>query len=751
VHVRRTVLVGVVSAATIVFWLAVAVTLRASWGMAAELAHAETLAEIGPHPQTTIVYDRQNRPVFSFFIEQRVNVPLDRVSPRMIDALLSVEDRRFYGHHGLDPRRIVKAAWRNWRAGRILEGGSTLTQQLARLEQLSPSRTIERKIREMAIAIRLEERYSKQQILTAYLNAVYFGDGYYGVEAASRGYFGKPAAELQPHEAALLAALVRSPGRYSPSLFPERALKRRDLVLRLMRETGRLTDAEYRSAIDTPLRPAKPVGDLTASSKCGKYYEEEVRRQLVAHFGGKQVLRGGLRVYTAYDPEMQCAAEQAIATRIAQITKAQKSARDLEASLVALDPASGEVRALVGGRDFDATSYNRATQSRRQPGSAFKPIIYAAALERGLAPASIIRNLDEPIMTDQGPWLPGGEHESSEYSLRTALKISSNRAAAQLLQQVGLSQATYYAERLGIESRLPNVPSLALGTGGVTLLELTSAYAVFANQGVAITPHLITRVEDADGASVWTDYPRRHQAVTTSTAFLMSSMLADVLTSGTGTTARAAGFKLPAAGKTGTADNYTDAWFVGYTPHLVAGVWFGLDKPASIMNRGFAAVVAVPAWADFMKRATAKDGADWFQPPPDVEKVAICRTSGMLATDACRRGWTGVDYVQAGLSELPGEPVGTSGQISAPPKPKSSSTVYEDYFPIGSAPTQPCPIHGAFPSIDAVGTLGSMDAGVTGSATAGTVPATAYQPAPSRIQRVVGADGHVTWVIRDRN
>src|SRR4029453_4660718 len=228
--VRRGALIGIVGAATVLFWIGAAVTLRASWGISGELAHAATLAEIGPHPQTTIVYDRQNRPAFSFFIEQRIDVPLDRVSPRMVDALLAVEDRRFYGHHGLDFRRIVKAAWRNWRAGRILEGGSTLTQQLARLEQLSPARTLERKIREMTIAVRLEERYSKAQILTAYLNPVYFGDGYSGVGGASRGAFGKPAADLQPHEAALLAALVRSPAGYSPSLKPDRALTRRNLV-----------------------------------------------------------------------------------------------------------------------------------------------------------------------------------------------------------------------------------------------------------------------------------------------------------------------------------------------------------------------------------------------------------------------------------------------------------------------------------------------------------------------------------------
>ena len=284
---RRRILIATVLLTSVLVWTAAAVTVRASWRVVRELARATPLAEIGPHPQSTVVFDRQNRQVFSFFVEQRVDVPLDRVSPHMIDALLAVEDRRFYSHHGLDAVRIVKAAWRNWRSGRIVEGGSTITQQLARLEQLTPARTFSRKIREVTIAVRLEERYSKQEILHAYLNAVYFGDGYHGVEAASRGYFGKSAADLEPHEAALLAGIVRSPGGYSPSNSPRRALARRNLVLRLMRDTGRLTEAEYRASVDMPLRAPAPVAAVaTSNASCGRYFEEEVRRQLglqIAH------------------------------------------------------------------------------------------------------------------------------------------------------------------------------------------------------------------------------------------------------------------------------------------------------------------------------------------------------------------------------------------------------------------------------------------------------------------------------------
>jgi 1A family penicillin-binding protein len=740
-------------------WGLAAATFTTSLRVTRELTHAASLAEIGVHPQSTVVFDRQNRQVFSFFVEQRVDVPLERVSPRMVDALLAVEDRRFYSHHGLDGARIVKAAWRNWRTGHIVEGGSTLTQQLVRLEQLTPARTLSRKIREASIAVRLEERYSKQDILHAYLNAVYFGDGYHGVEAAARGYFGKSAADLEAHEAALLAGLVRSPRGYSPTANPKRALARRNLVLRLMRDAGHLTEAEYRSAMERSLlTPATPASVAAAGATCGRYFQEEVRRQLVARFGGQQVLHGGLRVYTGYDPAMQCAAEKTISSRIAQIAKGRRAAQDLEGSLVALDPSSGEVHALVGGRDFGATSYIRATQARRQPGSAFKPIIYAAALERGMAPGSMLHHLDAPIMTASGPWLPGGEHEQTEYTLRAALKISSNRAAAQLLQQVGYSQATYYAQRMGIESRLPAVASLALGTGGVTLMELTSAYGVFANQGVAVRPHLIVRVEDQEGHEIWGDVTGRHQAVTTATAFLMNSMLSDVITSGTGTGARAAGFKLPAAGKTGTADNYTDAWFIGYTPHLVTGVWFGMDKPAPIMNRGFAAVVAVPAWAEFMKQATAKDAPDWFTQPPDVEKVAICRLSGQRATDACRRGWLGPGYVQAGLTDMPGVPVGdiapstgpgaavgTSG--SKPATAASRSTVYEDYFPIGTAPTGDCPVHGV---TGMMGINGGTDASTAVVGTGGIMSASYSPPAPagSHIEKITAADGRSIWVVK---
>jgi penicillin-binding protein 1A len=693
---RRALVVITIAVLTLSGWAAAWRLGVATYVIAAELDRASELAELARKPQSTIVYDRDGNPAFTFFVEQRIDVPLDRVSPVMIDAVLAVEDKRFYSHRGLDPIRIVAAAYNNIRARRIVEGGSTITQQLARAATgLSLRRTFDRKMREAMIAARLEQRYSKREILEGYLNAVYFGEGFYGVEAASRGYFGKPAADLQPHEAALLAAIVRSPSNYAPCASPQKATARRNLVLRLMRDQGRLTEDAYRQANAAPIpdsshRPASAPAVLAAANGTGEYFQEELRRQLVAQFGSDRVLRGGLRVHSTFDPHTQKLAEDAISQRLEQIAKISRKASRLQASLVAMDPQTGDVLALVGGRSFKESHYNRATQARRQAGSAFKPIVYAAALERGYTPGTILRDLDAPI-TSYGPdWLPAGEHESSEYTLRRALKVSSNRAAAQLMQQVGTSTTVYYAQRLGIESPLPMVPSLALGTGEVTLMELTAAYTAFANRGITSLPRLFTKVEDADGVPLYYREERHTRALSEETAYMMTSMLSDVISGGTAAGARSSGFRLPAAGKTGTTDDYSDAWFVGYTPHLITGVWFGFDTPAPIMNRGFAGTVAVPAWSNFMRAATAGAKPDWYTMPAGLEKVAICPLSGARATAACREAL-----------EIEEAPVATTGEFDefglpivapiAPPQPHRP--VYEDIFPIGAVPQEVCPIH----------------------------------------------------------
>jgi membrane carboxypeptidase/penicillin-binding protein len=350
----------------------------------------------------------------------------------------------------------------------------------------------------------------------------------------------------------------------------------------------------------------------------------------------------------------------------------------LEAALVAIDPRTGHVLALVGGRDFHMSSFNRATQAKRQPGSAFKPLLFAAAIEQGYTPSSPVTGMDTPIHTAQGDWLPSGEHEAASYTLRQALTVSSNRAAARVMQLVGVTTTQTYAHRLGISSPLPAVPSLALGTGEVTLVDLTSAYGAFANGGIRAPHTLITRIEDRHGDLIWKSSLDNHpyRAIRPGTAYLMSSMMADVMNRGTGSRARAEGFKLPAAGKTGTTDDYADAWFVGYTPSLVAGVWFGYDERKKIANRGFAGTVAVPAWARFMKKVTEGSRPDWFEIPSDVERIAVCRKSAMRASGECR----------AAVSD------------------DGRANVYEDYYLMGTGPYEACvDAHIRFP--DATDTL----------------------------------------------
>lgn len=741
---RRVVVLGTIAIVSALTWAAAYRLTAFTWIVAAELEQATALAELAPRPQTTIVYDRHGQPAFTFFVERRIDVTLDQVAPVMVQALLAIEDRRFFDHNGLDAVRIGAAAWRNVRAGRIIQGGSTITQQLARAAHLSPKRTFERKLREAMIASRLEQRYSKREILEAYLNTVYFGEGLHGVEAASRGYFGKPASALQAEEAALLAAIVRAPSHDAPAVSPARARARRNLVLRLMRDHGKLPEAEFAAATARPL-PQSRGGDLArgaeATDAVGAYFREELRRQLVAQFGNERVLRGGLRVYSTYDPVLQRSAEQAIAGRITQIAKARRQAKDLQGSLVSIDAHTGDVLALVGGRDFTSSSFNRATQARRQAGSAFKPILYAAALERGYSPATILSSLDAPIDTPSEAWLPDGEHEAPQYTVRRALQVSSNRAAAQLMQRVGTTTTIYYAQRLGIQSSLPVVPSLALGTGEVTLLELTAVYTAFANRGTASSPRLYTRVEGSDGIAIFHNVERQTRALSEETAYMMSSMMADVISSGTATGVRAAGFKLPAAGKTGTTDDYSDAWFIGYTPRVVTGVWFGLDTPAPIMARGFGGTVAVPAWVSFMKAATAGHKAEWFEMPAGVEKVAICRLSGARATPSCEHQYVPMDV-----------PVGTTGASAASYPtpvhglPPSEPPVYEEIFSVGSISSELCPLHSQRASYDAIS--GGNETGFTQPASTTPLVDAELRRAGVRIERATGTDGISRVVIR---
>jgi 1A family penicillin-binding protein len=659
-------------------------------GLRQGLPEYDALSRMGDMDQATAVFDTNDQLAFTIYKEQRMEVPLGDISPNLVKAIIAIEDQRFYDHRGFDLRRMASAAVANVRHRRRAQGGSTITQQLARQSFLTTDKTLHRKFQELILAARIERVYAKSQILELYLNKVYFGDGLYGVEAASRGYFAKHASDLNVAEAATLAGLVKSPSTYAPTVSMGRATSRRNVVLQAMLDNGAISRAEYQAARATKIALHD---SLRAHEPHGQYFKEQVRRELVDRFGWQRVYQGGLRVFSTIDMPMQVAAEAAIAEQIAAVetrraawqarraaarakTAAGKAVPEepsdaLQAALVAMEPATGFVRAMVGGRDFESSRFNRAVQAHRQPGSAFKPFVYATAIESGYSPASIVDHLDDPVATVQGAYVPEDEHSSaSSMTLRTALRTSSNRAAVRLLQLVGIGRTVQYAKTMGIGD-VPAVPSLALGSGEVTLQSMTAAYAAFINHGDVPEPTLIRRVEDQDGRLLYQSMPVPRRAISDVTAFLMSTMMADVINAGTGSRARQLGFKLPAAGKTGTTNDFKDAWFVGFTPKIAAGVWVGFDEPRTILPNGFAADVAVPAWAKFMKVATRNDAPDWLVPPPGVTTATVCRLSGKLAS--------------AGCEDV--EVVDRDGVL------EHRSMVYTEYFARGTEPTTFCDQH----------------------------------------------------------
>jgi 1A family penicillin-binding protein len=604
-------------------------------------------------PQTTLIYDSKDRVISALHKEHRMPVMLEQMSEPLQQAVLAAEDRRFYEHNGVDTRRIAGAMVANVRRGRVVQGASTITQQFVRANVLDRSRTYGRKFREAWLSHRLEEKFGKKAILQAYLNHVYFGEGYYGVQAAALGYFGKPASEITAVEGATLAAMINRPSTWNVHRAPSRIRDRRDWVLREMYAAGYLDATTFGTSIATPVAMTLASEQKRAEAdplraSIGPYFASLVHETLFEQFGVDRALTGGLRVYTTLDADVQKFAEDSVAKRLTELEKKQRQGGPLQAALVAIETSTGYVRALVGGRDFAESPFNRATDAKRQPGSAFKPFVFAAALEAGFSPGTTIDGLDGYVASAQGGYLPGGEHELESTTLRSALVHSSNRAAVHLLQRVGLGATIDLANRVGLES-LPAVPSLALGTGEVSLLNLTSAYTAFANGGVLQPPVTILRVEDPNGRVIYRGESVGRRVLSESTAYLMASMLKDVVNHGTGYSARQSGFRLPAGGKTGSTDDHADAWFIGFTPRLAAGVWVGFDQPKQIMRRGFASVVAVPAWAGFMKAATIGNKAEWIQVPSGISHIRRCRESGGLATEYCELHSDVVDdYVAIG-------------------------------------------------------------------------------------------------------
>ena len=632
-------------------------------------------------PVKTTVFDARGHVLHEFYRENRSVVPLKDIPRSLVNATLSTEDRNFYQHWGVDLWGVGRAVVTDVMHMRRAQGGSTITLQLARNLFNMYEKSFTRKLKELVLAIDLEHTYSKDQILEMYFNQIYFGEGAYGVEAAAKTYFAKPLRELSLPECALLAGIPANPSLYSPRRRPQAAEARRAKVLRNMLATQAITQVEFDRAVQSPLG----VTAIRYSNDRAAYFVEMVRQHLDEKYGSNSVYEGGLKVYTTLDADLQGLAETAVERQLTNLEKDMKlkltraayiagvaagkipaggHTTYLQGAVVALDPRTGEIRALLGGRDWNESNFNRAVQAARQPGSSFKPFVYAAAMDNGFKPTDTI--VDEPVTF---PGEAGGKpYEPQNYdqkfrgtiTLRFALQESVNIPAIKLLRKVGTSLVASYARRMGIKSPLGQNLSLALGSSEVNLLELTSAYSVLADRGVRNDPLFILKVEDKNGVVLERNTPRPYEVLSEGTAATMTSLLQSVMDHGTGFPARAAGFTLPAAGKTGTMDEYMDAWFVGYVPSLVVGVWVGYDEKKTIGPGMTGARAALPIWTEIMLGATRGKPAEDFTLPAGTVTRLVCSESGMLATDQC---------------------------------PNTASEMYEE----GSAPTEYCTTHPGHP------------------------------------------------------
>lgn len=598
--------------------------------------HAWAVYKLNRGVGDTVFYDAAGRPWFRLD-DQRRDVPLNQISTYFKDAVIAVEDHRFFLHPGIDPIALTRATVNNLRSGTGTQGGSTITQQLARTLYLSNTRTYARKLQEAALAVMLELFLSKNEILELYFNRIYLSGGIYGIETMAQKTFGKPASRLTLAEAALIAGIIRAPASYSPWTHFEDARRRSFVVLQRMREEEKITADQERVARAERLR-VQPPPQVT-SARHG-YAKEFLRQQFRNIYGGDHP--PDWQVHTTFVPEIQDAAERAVREGLRRL-----GINGLQAALVALDPQTGNLLAIVGGSDFAVTTFNRAVRSRRQPGSAFKPFVYAAALERGLSPVSTISGLREvALRVPSGVWIPREARDSGEdeLTLRAALLESNNAAAVLLQQQVGSAPVLRLARDLGVPDQ-PDVPSLALGSGLVTPLDLTAAYAVFPSLGYRVRPRGIVAVRNGQGDIVHRVHIERERILSEQVAFQMVSMLQDVVDRGTGAAARRYGVRGAVGGKTGSTNDYRDAWFVGFSSSVAAGVWVGFDQPARIRDGGSGASVALPIWADFMRRMARDLPAEPIAPPPELHGEALCRLSYHRPLDGCP---TYIEYFKSG-------------------------------------------------------------------------------------------------------
>ena len=606
----------------------------AFFGFTYDLPQIRELETFRPHAVTRL-YSVEKELLAELYLEKRDPVPLQRIPQYLKAALVATEDRKFYRHSGVDIKGIARAIVRDIQAGGFVEGASTITQQLAKTLFLTPRKTLVRKIKEAILAFQLERRYTKDEILELYLNQVYFGSGAYGVQSAAKIFFGKPVQDLNLAECALIAGMPKSPSRYSPLVNLDLAYQRRNIVLKQMLTTEIITREAYHQAVNAEINLSEKSDSLNQAP----YFIEFVQNNLENILGASRLYKGGLSIYTTLNLGLQKAAQAAVEEGLtalqARMIKNNIQPPDVQAALISLDIKTGGVQAMVGGRNYYESPFNRATAAKRQPGSAFKPLVYAYAVEQGFAQNAML--LDAPVIF-RGPdrdsdWRP--ENFSRKYlgeiPLRMALAISQNIPAVRLIEMLGPESVAQFAHRLGIDSNLQPNLSLALGTSEVSLLNLTAAYAPFARGGQWIEPFGVLEVTDHNDRIIWNVRPQKRLVMTREAAAIVTNMLEGVILEGTGRQARI----LPGAiaGKTGTTNNYRDALFIGFSPAVTTGVWVGRDSGGTMGNEETGAKAALPIWIQFMQSALAEGGSPSFDTPDNVVNVKMNPYTGRRERD----------------------------------------------------------------------------------------------------------------------
>lgn len=625
--------------------------------LAKDLPSLDSLQAIEPSVKT-VIFAANGDTLREFYTENRTIVSLSRIPVSLQQAVISVEDRRFYKHYGIDLRRLVGVIWINLTTSRS-PGGSTLTQQLARnlFPKLLPSqKRITRKFREWMVATQIESIYTKDEILAMYLNQIYLGKGSYGVQAASHTFFSKDIWDLGPAECSMIAGMIQRPERYSPFNHLDRAYDRRATVLETMIAAGYLSRTEAETIGATEVHPVKGSVAHNTSGGFAAYYVEEVRKRLEKDYGASKLYKEGLRVWTTLNPQYQTWMEDALESHLAkeETEREYPMTRAIYDSLVVMgetpekveylqgaalleDVRTGAILGMVGGRSFVDFKWNMTTQASRQPGSIFKPIVYLTALQNGYVPCSIL--MDTPFVLDTGVSLWRPKNFSGRFkgpmTLRYALSRSVNTPTAKLFLDFGLSPVLENVHKLGFTTPMPRVPALFLGAGEVTLREVVAAYSSFANHGVYVKQHLITRVESAQGEILFQVRIEQREALDPAEAYMMTNLLSTTLKEGTGVSARWRGFTKSGAGKTGTTNESTNAWFCGFTPSFCGGIWVGFDQALPMGRGATGARMALPIWANFMGKITDQKGEEPFIRPPGIVEETVCLNSGMLATSGC--------------------------------------------------------------------------------------------------------------------